>query len=820
MTTDLSPVPARPGAVVEPAELLEDTFAGILAGVLAVERVPVDAHFFDDLGADSMVMAGFCARVRKTPGLPSVSMRDVYRHGTVRSLAAALAATGTPSVEAVPQPESTPRAGSAAYLVCGALQLLLFLGYTWLVAVVLVRGFAWITAGSDVAELYLRSVLVGSATWVGLCLLPIAAKWLLVGRWKPEEFGVWSPAYLRFWVVKTLIRSSPLVLFVGSPLYNVYLRALGANVGSGALVLSRHVPVCTDLLTVGAGAVVRKDSFLTCYRAEAGRIRTGTVSIGSEAVVGEAAVLDIETSIGDRARLGHSSSLLAGQAVPDDECWDGYAARGRSPANHRTPLERLEFGSLRPIVYTCAQVLVLLLAFLPLAFVGAALLAPLLPPLADLFGPGRATLASTTFDALTAAGVLYAGFLVVTLLVIVSVPRLLYVTLEPDRAYRLYGFHYWAHRGIERLTNPAFFPRLLGDSSYIVHYLRWLGYDLSDVEQTGSNFGLEVKHENPYLSTVGRGTMAADGLSIINTDLSGTAFRLTRTTIGSRSFLGNYIVYPPEARTGDNCLLATKLMVPVDGDVREGVGLLGAPAFEIPRSVQRDGRFDQLARGEERRARLAAKNRHNAVSIALYVVAWWLFLAGVLLLGVAAAEQYAVIGAWAFAFAAVLALAFRIGYFVLIERASTLFRRLQPRYCSIYDTQFWQHERFWKLATQPLILDGTPYKSLTWRLMGVRIGKRVFDDGCAIVEKTLTAVGDDCTLGTRSVIQAHSQEDGTFKSDHITIGARCTLGIGALVHYGASLGDDSTLAPDSFLMKGEQVPAHARWGGNPARELR
>ena len=63
----------------------------VLAEVLHVERVPVDAHFFDDLGADSMVMAQFCARVRKRADLPSVSMKDVYQHPTLQSLAAARA---------------------------------------------------------------------------------------------------------------------------------------------------------------------------------------------------------------------------------------------------------------------------------------------------------------------------------------------------------------------------------------------------------------------------------------------------------------------------------------------------------------------------------------------------------------------------------------------------------------------------------------------------------------------------------------------------------------------------------------------------------
>src|SRR5881227_4131368 len=69
----------------------ESIFAEVLADVLRVDRVSVDSHFFDELGADSLVMAHFCARVRKRGNLPSVSMKDVYAHPTIRDLAAALA---------------------------------------------------------------------------------------------------------------------------------------------------------------------------------------------------------------------------------------------------------------------------------------------------------------------------------------------------------------------------------------------------------------------------------------------------------------------------------------------------------------------------------------------------------------------------------------------------------------------------------------------------------------------------------------------------------------------------------------------------------
>ena len=117
------------------------------------------------------------------------------------------------------------------------------------------------------------------------------------------------------------------------------------------------------------------------------------------------------------------------------------------------------------------------------------------------------------------------------------------------------------------------------------------------------------------------------------------------------------------------------------------------------------------------------------------------------------------------------------------------------------------------------IFDGTPFKNLVWRSLGVKVGRRVYDDGCFLPERTLVTIGDGCALNAGSEIQCHSQEDGTFKSDRIVLGAGCTIGVGALVHYGVTMGDGSVLAPDSFLMKGEEVPPGARWGGNPAREM-
>ena len=533
-------------------------------------------------------------------------------------------------------------------------------------------------------------------------------------------------------------------------------------------------------------------------------------------------MIDIETSMGDGTQLGHASSLHAGQTVPDGERWHGSPAQ-RTEVDYRS-VEPTDCGTLRRAGYAVMQLLAVLVVYLPVGLGGVIVLLQRVPELSALLDPG--TLAVTTWafyvQALVASLVLYFGALIFALLFVVTVPRVLNLAITPDRVYPLYGFHYSLHRMIARITNLKAFTYLFGDSSYIVDYLHRLGYGLSRVEQTGSNFGQMVKHENPYLSTIGRGTMVADGLSIINADFSSTSFCVSRATIGPHNFLGNRIAYPSQGKTGANCLLATKVLVPIDGKVRENVGLLGSPAFEIPRNVERDSSLDHLTARGGLRHRLAAKNKHNIVTMGLYLLVRWLFVFGITLIAAAAAVLYLSLGASVIALANVLILLFSVFYWVLVDRLVTLFIPVRPLFCSIYERRFWRHERFWKVpaATYLQIFNGTPFKNAIWRLLGVRLGRRVFDDGLWLTERTLVAIGDDCTFNAGSGIQCHSQEDGIFKCDGSTIGAGCTLGVGAFVHYGVTIGDGVVLAPDSFLMKGEEVPPHAHWGGNPAREMR
>jgi non-ribosomal peptide synthetase-like protein len=816
----------RPSAATTGAESI---LAEVLAGVLHVDRVSVDSHFFEELGADSLVMAHFCARVRKRGDLPSVSMKDVYAHPTIRSLAAAVEALAPASAKpaAAGALELPTPTSAREYVVCGALQVLFYLGYSYLGVLAAIEGYQWMVAGSEGVESYVRLVLFSGVAFLVVCAVPIAAKWLLIGRWTPQSIRLWSLAYVRFWIVKTLIRSNPGVyLLVGSPLYGLYLRALGARIGPGVVILSRRIPVCTDLLTIGAGTVIRRESNFLCYRARAGRIEVGPVTLGRDVYVGEVTVLDIDTSIGDGAQLGHSSALLSGQSVPAGERWHGSPAQ-RTETNY-VRVVPTRCGSLRRAASAALTVIGILFLWAPLLEGGLSLLFLGVSAVVEVLDPsvqsstGALTIRGLFIEGLVFSVVLFFGAVLVGLLAVGTVPRVLSLFVKPDTVYPLYGFHYGVYRVIARLGRMEFLPLLFGDSSYIVRYLSWAGFHLFPVVQTGSNFGSEVTTSHPLLTSVGTGTMIADGLHMANDEVSSTSFRVSRVAIGTRNFIGNDVTYPAGGATGGNCLLAIKVMVPLDGKVREGVGLLGSPPFEIPRSVERDSRFDHLRTGEALRRGLAAKNRFNLRTIGIFLFTRWLGLFLVTVIDLAALEFfYDVLGhtvmAALFALSAVVAAV----YYASVEGAFEALSPPPPAICSIYDPRFWWVERIWKLHPFHFlhIFNGTPFKNVLWRLIGVRVGRRVYDDGVYISEPTLTAIGDECVLNERSKIQCESQEDGTYKSGRSTLGAGCTIGVGAFVHYGVTMGDGSMLAADSFLMKGESVPPGAKWGGNPAREM-
>ena len=829
-------VPDQRGPSQNTPGQVAETLADALGDIMQIDQVSVDSHFFEDLGADSMVMARFCARVSKRPDLPSVSMRDIYENSTIASLAAAVADVAPAPVVAASAAESVAvtadhrvPARRSQIAVCGTLQALFIIGYALPYSIVALRGLLWIVQSTSSVDMYVRAVVLTSGLFVVASIVPILAKWVLVGRWTAQPIRLWSLDYFRFWVVKTLIRSNPIVLLTGrsttssgSPILPLYLRALGAKVGRGVTILSAGVPVCTDLLTIGDHTVVRKDSQFSCYRARAGVIEPGRVTLGRHVVVGEATVLDINTTMHDGAQLGHASSLQAGQHVPAYTRYQGSPAQP-TEVHYRT-IGGVGGARRRRIVFTTYQLVVGFALAAPLSLVVFATVVRSVPVLAALtqIQPVQSSALGLVQAALLLSTVLMFGSIVVGLIVIGTVPRLLNRLLEPGRLYPLYGFHYVVHRThrwhderrvLQHLLRRQLLHRALpavdrlrpGHGRADRVELRVRGQARVPVPDLGRQRNRcgrrSVGHERRLLQ---HGVPAGAGLDRFE-QLPRQPHRLP----GPRRDRGRLPAGHQGRRTGHG------------GDPGRGRPPRLAELPDPPQRRSGPSPRDRPQRGAASAPLLlGSKNRHNLVTMFLFLLVRWLLASVLFLVLIGVVAGYHSYGAWANLVGLVVTPPITVGYWALVDRTVARLQAHEPNGCSIYHRNFWRHERYWKIPAFRYIqaYNGTPFKTMVWRLLGVRVGAGVFDDGCLITEKALVEVGDNCALNAGCVLQAHSQEDGGFKSDRITIGSGCTIGVGALVHYGVTMGDDSTLAADSFLMKGQEVPPQTAWVGNPAQE--
>ena len=311
-----------------PTTPTERLLARALEDTLRLAEVSVDGDFFNEYGAHSHLMARFCARVRQLSPETRVAMRDVYANPSVRRLALAI---DSANPVAAPPREAAPehRPSLTAYYLCGAAQTGVYLGSAALGAFLAQAGLEWTYAAvHSPPALYGRALAFVSAWFFGHNALAIAAKWLLLGRARPGAVPLWSLPYFRFWLARFIVRSAPANAFAGTPLFNVFLRSLGARIGRNAVVGTALFPVVADLFSVGDDAVVARTVVANGSSAFRNRLHFDGIRIGKNAYVGEAAMLDVGATIEDFGQLGHASALLSGQRVPEGKRLPRLACRG------------------------------------------------------------------------------------------------------------------------------------------------------------------------------------------------------------------------------------------------------------------------------------------------------------------------------------------------------------------------------------------------------------------------------------------------------------------------------------------------------------
>jgi non-ribosomal peptide synthetase-like protein len=178
-------------------------------------------------------------------------------------------------------------------------------------------GYAGAALLSGVLLLAAGAVAGGSA---------VAAKWLVVGRIPAGEQPLWSSFVWRNEVSDTFVETVAAPWFAraasGTPVMNLWLRALGAKIDRGVWCETYWLPEA-DLVTLERGSTVNRGCVVQTHLFHDRIMRMDTVVIEEGATLGPHCVALPAARLGAGATVGPASLVMRGDEVPSSTRWQG-----------------------------------------------------------------------------------------------------------------------------------------------------------------------------------------------------------------------------------------------------------------------------------------------------------------------------------------------------------------------------------------------------------------------------------------------------------------------------------------------------------------
>jgi len=809
----------RSGRTIEaPATDLEHKLHAVWRARFAGADVSVTDDFFVDLGGHSMLAAQVITELRTKLGLTRASVRDLYKHRTIRAFVQHLSDSGIVSMaasEAAEQSDAPLKAKQVfdsvpawerwTTVVLQAVALLLYEA----VLISPIAFFVWLALSVsnraiDVDTAVWIASAAGFAIWPMMFAISVAVKWLVIGRFKAGTYPVWGLYYCRWWIANLFQRLSWAHMFEGSPLMSLYFRAMGAKVGRN---VSISTSICSifDLVSIGDDASIGAETHLIGYRVEDGLLKLGRIDIAQDCFVGMHCSLGLDTTMAAGARLDDMSRLDDGETIAAGQAYRGAPA---APAVVIVPARTDTRAKRRPVMMGLAHLALIYAMGYFLILTGTPAIA--LTAYAT-FGPDVYFGVAALILAMPLTVVWY-------VICLFAVKKLLIGRIAPG-AYDQHSARYlrlWFWRYL--LTNTRQIMMPIYSTVYLAPLYRWLGAKI------GPNAELStVNQALPELMEIGEGSFLADECMIGGVRIHNGVAEVKRTVIGRRTFIGNSGLVPGGTTVGDEVLIGVMSTPPAGTDhVENKSQWLGSPGFTLPRP-EAEKSFDDAQTFNPDKSKLRLRAMIDIVRILL---PGYLSVAALGAIMAVAATGYRLIPWWAVALAlpivANLVAAATVIAVAVIKRV--VMGTFQPGVHPLYSPFVWLNdvingvfEAVAAVAMTPFM--GTPFLAPLLRAMGCRIGKWCFLETTLVSEFDLVRIGDHASLNLGATLQTHLFEDRVMKSDTLVIGDGCNVGNMAIVLYATEMQRGSTLGSLSVLMKGETLPPMSRWRGIPSEPI-
>jgi non-ribosomal peptide synthetase-like protein len=799
------------------------------ASLIGLPQVGLDEHFFLDLGGHSLLAARAISELRRNNGFCGLSVADLYQHSTVRGLvdfieaennnsaaetsAAPRDPTSAQNTEPVQNTPPHAHPSTARYLTCAAAQtvaLYFIIGLFSLQWLAPYLTYTWFyDHGYPIPEALLFGFGSVLCTYPVMLCVAVLTKWLVLGRIRAGRYPLWGTYFFRWWFVRSVISTVPIGYLTGTPLFGWYLRAMGARVGSNALVDTDSI-AAYDLISIGDDACLGNDSALVDHTIEDGLLIIGPVTIGPRAFVGTRAVVSRDCCLEADAALEDLSLLPPGTTIPAGERRRGSPARAvdepsatSSPSAVRPSIaRRMFFGTL-----AAASVFMFPILMLSALFPGVVVMNEL-------------NYADDYYFYLVASPLAACSYVLFLTLIIVGVKWLVVGRVRPG-THPIYGAFYYRKWFVDQLLNLSL--DVLGTlyaTMYLNPWYRLLGAKLDrDAEVSTASF------ISPDLLEIGEEGFIADNVSLGSARYENGQMTIAGVQLGRRAFIGNSALIPPGTSVGAGCLIGCLSAPPLDGSAaRPETSWLGSPPMFLPRRSQ------SVAFGEETTYHPSRQLRLQRAFIEFFriILPMTGFICGTSLLTslvVVLREHFSkltLLLLWPALYLtcgmAIVAVVIALKWLIM-GRYHTCERPLWSRYVWCTELITGLHEQ---LACLFFVekLTGTPWVNWYFRLLGARIGRRVYLDTTDLTEFDLVQLDDDAAINEYATLQTHLFEDRVMKTGRVEVGAGASVGTMSLVLYDTRIEAGAKLGDLSLLMKGESLPAGSTWAGAPARRVR
>ena len=772
--------------------------------------------FFMDLGGHSLLAARMVSSLRKFPLFADISMLDVYNHPTLARLATALRNRRDASLaRTLTSPTATIHAvrfaSSWQHWLCGAAQgvglyfVVGFFSLQWL------APYLTYTVLLDDEYSGLEAVALSLMTLVLLypvmLALSIVVKWLVIGRIKPGRYPLWGLYFYRWWFVQSIHAIVPTSYLTGTPLLTIYYRLMGARIGTN-VYLGNDGGQAYDLLSIGDDSCLGADAHFTGATIEEGWLILGPITIGKRCFIGTRTVLGPGSQMEDDTQLDDLSLLATNTTIPATQRWAGSPASRSdvAPASPQTDSTRRPSFSRRTL-YGLFYLLVILVF-------------PLLPMAA--FFPGMAAMAYLNsideyYNYLVLSPFVATSFVILISLEIVVVKWLLLGRVRPGQYPLHHGFYYrkWFVDRLLHLSLDVIGP--LYSTLYLAPWYRLLGARIGHRTEVST-----ASFVSPDCLEIGEESFVADAVSLGAARIQNGIMFIGDTRIGKRAFIGNSALIRSGETIPDNSLLGC-LSIPPATTMPADSSWLGSPSFFLPQR-QTHHSFTEAETFRPTRWMLTQRLFIEFFRITLpstfFIVFTNILLSAVLLMyGEIPLWQIAAVFPMLYMATGMAAALLMVGVkWILMGRYRACERPLWSPFV-------WRTEVVTSLLdnfASPFFLNlltGTPYVCWFFRLLGARIGRRVYLDTTELTEFDLVQIGDDVAVNLDCTLQTHLFEDRVMKMAPVQIDRNCHLGAMSLVLYDTHLKEGASIGDLSLVMKGETIPANTSWIGIPIQKL-